>query len=44
MPWLSPYVPEMSAGESKPTHLRTPGCEHRVMKLALLGGGVGEGA
>src|ERR1043166_7744729 len=34
----------MSAGESKPTHFRTPGCEHRVVKLALLGGGVEEGA
>src|SRR5262249_45610187 len=43
MPWLSPNVPEMSAGESKPTHLRTPGCEHLISKLLAPGGGVGEG-
>src|SRR5690349_23443461 len=32
----------MSAGESNPTHLSTPGCEQRVVKFALLGGGVGD--
>jgi hypothetical protein len=41
MPELSPYVPAMSAGESKPTHLSTPGCAHLVVKLAVPGGGVG---
>jgi len=42
MPELSPNPPAISAGESKPTHFRTPGCAHRVVKFALLGGGVGE--
>jgi hypothetical protein len=43
MPELSPNVPAMSAGESKPTHLRTPGCEHLVVKLLLPAGGAEEG-
>src|SRR4051794_2443640 len=40
MPVLLPYVPAMSAADSKPTHRRTSGCAHRVLKSALLAGGV----
>ncbi|HEY1288881.1 MAG TPA: hypothetical protein VGF58_11200 [Burkholderiales bacterium] len=43
IPELSPNMPEMSAGESKPTHLMTAGCEHLVVKFALVAGGAGEG-
>src|ERR1044071_4543915 len=42
-PELSPHVPVMSDAESKPTHLRTPGCAHLVAKSAVSVGGAGEG-
>src|SRR5258708_22118984 len=40
MPLLSPKPPAISEAESKLTHLRTPGCAHRVVKFWLPGGGV----
>ena len=39
MPELLPYVPEISEAVSKPTHLITPGCAHRVEKLCAPTGG-----
>ena len=38
---MLPIVPAISEAESKPTHLITPGCAHRVEKFWLPGGGVG---
>src|SRR5258708_37039467 len=43
MPLLSPKPPAISEAESKLTHLRTPGCAHRVLKFWLPGGGVTDG-
>ena len=39
VPELLPYVPAMSAAESKLTHRMTPGCWHLAVKSALLAGG-----
>src|ERR1700694_2124425 len=41
MPELSPYAPAISEAVSKPTHLITPGCAHRIAKSWLPGGGGG---
>ena len=40
LPELLPNVPEMSDAASKPTHLITSGCAHRVGKSWLATGGV----
>ena len=40
IPELLPKVPDISEAASKPTHLITPGCAHRVEKFWLPTGGI----